>query len=190
MTFHSKYHWSVFATFTICIIYTEARVEHFLISFLFYKLPSLGTNDEYEIGDLSGKYGSMLNLTSYNEKHIDYNLPLFGKNSIQGRSMVIHKMKTMGSMRWVCADVHQVANEDMFLMKTKITFNGPTLKGYILLVSPSNTYIHILLNTSPHEAFQWVIYGCCWSFMQGSLNWHVPSSFLIPSILPPLFGAM
>lgn len=96
----------------------------------------LGTNDEYEIGDLSGKYGSLLNHTSYNKTHFDYNLPLFGKNSIQGRSVVIHKMKMMGSGRWVCADVHQVAEDDnMFVMKTKITFTGPTLKGYILLVS-------------------------------------------------------
>lgn len=97
----------------------------------------IGTNDQYEIGDLSGKYGTFLNLTSYNGTHLDYNLPLFGKNSIQGRSVVIHKMKVMNSMRWVCADVHQKMAEvdKMFVMKTKITFTGPDVMGYILLVS-------------------------------------------------------
>ena len=96
----------------------------------------LGTDDEYEVGDLSGKYGTFLNLSSYSGKYIDYNLPLFGKNSIQGRSIVIHKMKMMGSARWVCADVFQVADGDnMFVMKTMITFTGPSVKGYILLVS-------------------------------------------------------
>ena len=95
----------------------------------------LGTNDEYEIGDLSGKYGSFHNYTYYNKKHVDFNLPLFGKNSIHGRSIVIHKMKVMGSGRWVCADNPAVWNNEMFVMKTKVNFNGPALKGYILLVS-------------------------------------------------------
>ena len=97
----------------------------------------IGTNDQYEIGDLSGKYGTFLNLTTYTGKQLDYNLPLFGKNSIQGRSVVIHKMKVMNSMRWVCADVHQKVAEDekMFVMKTKVTFTGPDVMGYILLVS-------------------------------------------------------
>lgn len=88
------------------------------------------------MGDLSGKYGTFLNLSSYTGIHVDYNLPLFGKNSIQGRSIVIHKMKTMGSKRWVCADVFQVADGDnMFIMKTMINFTGPAIKGYVLLVS-------------------------------------------------------
>ena len=94
-----------------------------------------GTNDQYEIGDLSGKYGSFLNLTSYSETHVDYNLPLFGKNSIQGRSIVIHKQKTMGSGRWVCAVIGLTHEEGLFVMATKVTFVGPALQGYILLVS-------------------------------------------------------
>ncbi|XP_068745226.1 uncharacterized protein [Montipora capricornis] len=96
--------------------------------------PGTGTNDEYEIGDLSGKYGSFHNVTYYNKRHVDFNLPLFGKNSIHGRSIVIHKMKVMGSGRWVCADNPAVLNHEMFVMKTKVTFKGPALKGYILLI--------------------------------------------------------
>ena len=118
---------------------TLARIFGSLTRFFFnVDTPFLiGTNDQYEIGDLSGKYGTFLNLTSYNGTHLDYNLPLFGKNSIQGRSVVIHKMKVMNSMRWVCADVHQKMAEvdKMFVMKTKITFTGPDVMGYILLVS-------------------------------------------------------
>ena len=118
------------ATFTFRITSVEAELKSS------YKPPYLGTNDEYEIGDLSGKYGTFLNLSSYRGRHVDYNLPLFGKNSIQGRSIVIHKMKTMRSARWVCADVHQVVEGDnMFVMKTRIMFTGPTLQGYMLLVS-------------------------------------------------------
>ena len=56
-------------------------------------------------------------------------------------------MKVMRSARWVCADVHQEAvGDNVFTMKTKITFTGPTLKGYMLLVSPfiyqQQTYIN------------------------------------------------
>lgn len=50
-------------------------------------------------------------------------------------------MKMMGSKRWVCADVHPVAHDDMFVMKTKITFTGPSLMGYILLVRRFHVYI-------------------------------------------------
>ncbi|XP_067035339.1 uncharacterized protein [Acropora muricata] len=93
-----------------------------------------GTVDQYEIGDLSGKYGSFYNLTHYNKVHIDYHLPLFGKNSIHGRSIVIHKMKVMGSSRWVCADNPAVEKNEMFVMKAKVTFRGPALKGYVVLI--------------------------------------------------------
>ena len=125
----------------------ETQTEH-----SFHKPFLLGTNDEYEVGDLSGKYGSLVNLTNYNGKHIDYNLPLFGKNSIQGRSIVIHKTKTMGGMRWVCADAHQMMEGDkMFVMKTKITFTGPALEGYILLVSP----FYISVNNDIMNLMKW-----------------------------------
>ncbi|XP_078358914.1 uncharacterized protein LOC144643511 isoform X1 [Oculina patagonica] len=134
--------------------------------------PGSGTNDEYEIGDLSGKYGTFLNLSSYRGKHYDYNLPLFGKNSIQGRSIVIHKMKMMGSGRWVCADVHQVADGDnMFVMKTKITFTGPTLKGYMLLVQYKS---HDKFMTSEETSiYVDLAYSSNSSIKSVDHNWHV-----------------
>lgn len=42
---------------------------------------------------------------SYSGEYIDYNLFLFGKNSIYGWFIVIYKMKMMGGLRWVCVDV-------------------------------------------------------------------------------------
>lgn len=95
---------------------------------------SLGTDDEYEIGDLSGKYGSFLNFTSYSEEHMDYNLPLFGRNSIQGRSVVIHKLKIEDkTARWVCNNIK--LEGAAYVMKASAKFSGPTLEGMIIIVS-------------------------------------------------------
>jgi len=98
---------------------------------------STGTDDEYEIGDLSGKYGSFLNLTTYNENHTDYNLPLFGVNSIQGRSVVIHLQKIKDkNMRWVCNNlVPVVEKQTSYVMKATANFTGPTLTGVVAVVS-------------------------------------------------------
>lgn len=118
----------------------DSRKKNLIFCYFF-----LGTVDQYEIGDLSGKYGSFYNLTHYNKVHIDYHLPLFGKNSIHGRSIVIHKMKVMGSSRWVCADNPAVEKNEMFVMKAKVTFRGPALKGYVILVRRRRNTIYILL---------------------------------------------
>eukprot|EP00096_Caligus_rogercresseyi_P009025 TRINITY_DN2990_c0_g1_i1.p1 TRINITY_DN2990_c0_g1~~TRINITY_DN2990_c0_g1_i1.p1 ORF type:complete len:1002 (-),score=161.09 TRINITY_DN2990_c0_g1_i1:221-3226(-) len=60
-----------------------------------------GTDDEYEIGDLSGKYGYITDLEDIREIYSDTNLPLFGPNSIVGRSIVVHKK--VNAARWACA---------------------------------------------------------------------------------------
>ena len=59
------------------------------------------THDHFEIGDLSGKHGKMNELSSDAEPHrtvptvvtvekYDYNLPVWGKHSVAGRSIVYH----------------------------------------------------------------------------------------------------
>lgn len=67
--------------------------------------PGLGTNDQYEIGDLSGKYGELPE-SQDNDKFMgifaDFNLPLFGINSIAGRSIVIY---SGDGSRWICANI-------------------------------------------------------------------------------------
>ncbi len=64
--------------------------------------PGFGTNDQYEVGDLSGKFGLLTDYDNFNETFYDWNLPLYGRNSIIGRSLVIHK--TAGD-RWVYASI-------------------------------------------------------------------------------------
>lgn len=67
--------------------------------------PGQGTNDQYELGDLSGKYGLLDSGPSINfhfSIHADFNLPLFGTYSIVGRSVVIHRPD--GS-RWICSTI-------------------------------------------------------------------------------------
>ena len=65
--------------------------------------PSTGTPDQYEIGDLSGKYGLLAGESKMQGIYNDTNLPLFGYDSIVGRSIVVHK-KFKGQ-RWACASI-------------------------------------------------------------------------------------
>ena len=98
---------------------------------------NLGTDDQYEIGDLSNKYGSFKGKTSYENTHQDFNLPLFGKNSIILRSVVIHK-PLPGNKRWVCSNIMPVAfgqDPSMYILKAKAIFTGPILSGTVFFVS-------------------------------------------------------
>ena len=72
-----------------------------------YTIIAPQTSDQYEIGDLSGKFGVLDNLDTVNFTESDPNIPLYGRDSIIGRSVVIHRQD--GS-RWVCANIeHNVA---------------------------------------------------------------------------------
>ena len=55
-----------------------------------------------EVGDLSGKSGSLVGLDVADRVWYDSNLPLSGPYSIVGRSVVIHKAN---GERWVCANI-------------------------------------------------------------------------------------
>lgn len=52
--------------------------------------PGAGTVDEYETGDISGKFGMLTGHNQLQTLYMDSNLPLMGTNSIVGRSIVIH----------------------------------------------------------------------------------------------------
>ena len=59
--------------------------------------------DKYEVGDLSGKFGSLEGLNKYMlSNKYDLNLPLYGKNTLIGRSVVIH---WKNGSRLACSDV-------------------------------------------------------------------------------------
>lgn len=64
--------------------------------------PGAGTVDQYEAGDLSGKFGLLTDLNEIDSVYMDTNLPLAGPYSIVGRSLVIHYNN--GS-RMQCADI-------------------------------------------------------------------------------------
>lgn len=96
-----------------------------------------------------------MNLTEYHKKHTDYNLPLFGRNSIQGRSVVIHKLKIQdNNMRWVCNNlVPEVDRGTAYFMKAVANFTGPTLKGVVVLVSSVTSNNMFSLDCEPFLYF-------------------------------------
>uniref|UniRef100_H2YQY2 Uncharacterized protein n=1 Tax=Ciona savignyi TaxID=51511 RepID=H2YQY2_CIOSA len=62
---------------------------------------ALVTDDLYAIGDLAGKIGALT--TDGFEYYTDWNLPLYGRNSIVGRSIVL----VDANMTRVCANIHE-----------------------------------------------------------------------------------
>ncbi|TSK67259.1 Cell surface Cu-only superoxide dismutase 5 [Bagarius yarrelli] len=91
--------------------------------------PGNGTVDQYEIGDISGKFGSLVNQNQFENHYRDSNMPLSGPNSIIGRSLVIHYRN--GS-RMQCADITAVNSLDGQWIVAKAIFNGP-VKGTVTL---------------------------------------------------------
>ena len=55
------------------------------------KAPSYGSPDEYEVGDLSGKFDRLSELYDFEAAYNDTNMELVAPHSILGRSVVIHK---------------------------------------------------------------------------------------------------
>ncbi|XP_014855045.1 PREDICTED: uncharacterized protein LOC106925297 isoform X2 [Poecilia mexicana] len=83
--------------------------------------PGVGTVDQYEIGDISGKFGMLTGQNNFDAVYMDPNMPLTGPYSIMGRSVVVHY--TDGS-RMVCADVLSDTNTKGQWTLAKATFNG------------------------------------------------------------------
>ena len=80
--------------------------------------PGLGAHDHYELGDLSGKHGMLLDLEDAHATVTDHNLPLFGPRSVVGRAIVIHKAE---GARWVCANLRSTAPQ----LRAAVTFRYP-----------------------------------------------------------------
>lgn len=92
--------------------------------------PAVGTNDQYEVGDLSSKFGLLDGLTEKSDNYTDYNLQLFGINSVIGRSIVVHYDN---SSRWVCATIEYVGST----VTGVATFVYPVI-GYIVFKQPTD----------------------------------------------------
>ena len=94
-----------------------------------------GTFDKYEVGDLSGKYGNLKGIDHLQEKLVDPNLSLFGKHSILGRSIVIHK--TPIPRRWVCSNIVEMHVD---LVTAVATFTYPVVGKIFFRQNANNPY--------------------------------------------------
>lgn len=65
--------------------------------------PQVGTTDQYEVGDLSGKHGLLDGKSMQRLEFTDLNLPIHGQYGIIGRSVVIHKKEK--AFRWTCGTI-------------------------------------------------------------------------------------
>ena len=106
------------------------------------------TFDAYEMGDLSGK--SSKTLTGFNNLDFTYTdpyLPLFGIESIVGRSVVIHYPN---GDRWLCANILY----DMETVSITAEITNGTLQGRLVLTQLANdpfseTIIYLDFNVGP-----------------------------------------
>lgn len=57
------------------------------------------------MGDLSGKFGTLDGLSNVDIHYNDTNLPLFGYESVIGRSILIHKKEK--NFRWACSTLER-----------------------------------------------------------------------------------
>ncbi|KAM7418803.1 hypothetical protein PAMA_016095 [Pampus argenteus] len=116
--------------------------------------PGAGTLDQYEIGDISGKFGMLNGLTQSQNIYMDTNLPLTGPYSIVGRSVVVHYSN--GS-RMRCADISADRDTDGQWTIAKAVFNG-TVTGTVRLRqqmfpdgSSSDTTLEVNLQSTNRE---------------------------------------
>jgi len=109
------------------------------------------TLDAYEIGDLSGKSSQTLTgFGSINFMYSDPYLPLFGVDSIVGRSIVIH---CRNSDRWLCANIMY---DDTETVSITASISSDTLQGRLVLTQLANdpfSETTIFLNLSYTEPF-------------------------------------
>ena len=69
-----------------------------------FKYFVVATLDRYEVGDISSKFGTLKSKTTDNNNYTDYQMDMYGLNSILGRALVIHRDDAKGS-RWVCSNI-------------------------------------------------------------------------------------
>ncbi|XP_062420638.1 uncharacterized protein cusr isoform X2 [Pungitius pungitius] len=117
------------------------------------------THDMYEIGDLSAKHMSLAGRNEVDMMFTDFNLPLFGRNSIVGRSVVIHQMNTT---RYVCASIGYPGEVTV----AKATFQSPVV-GKIWFTQLKNNPV------SDVSIFMDLSYGNPSMTPTRNHNWHV-----------------
>ena len=81
-----------------------------------------GSSDQYEVGDLSGKYGDLAMKTEVAGSFVDPSITLFGRLSIVGRAVVIHKSPV--PHRWVCANIEPEGVREVKTAVATFTYPG------------------------------------------------------------------
>ncbi|PZC73227.1 hypothetical protein B5X24_HaOG209907 [Helicoverpa armigera] len=113
--------------------------------------PTKGTADQYELGDLGGKYG-LVEAQSLTAAYNETQLSLYGPYSILGRSLVLHKKK---NRRWACSSIERgYSPSEARELRAIASFHHPGgfARGYIRLTqlihndgSASDTIIEVKL---------------------------------------------
>ncbi|XP_042605270.1 uncharacterized protein LOC109064071 [Cyprinus carpio] len=106
--------------------------------------PGNGTVDQYEIGDISGKFGDLTGQNNFQNQYMDGNMPLSGPNSIIGRSLVIHYTNTS---RMRCANVSAENSPDGNWVIAKAMFSNAVTGTVTMsqLTFPDGSYGDVLL---------------------------------------------
>lgn len=138
--------------------------------------PGLGSVDEYETGDLSGKFGLLSDLDQKSMEFIDFNLPVLGPYSVIGRSMVIHKHAN--NFRWSCATIKPKVSKTSREIVSIASFDDPRnlVLGYVRFRqveyfdgSLSNTWIESNLKYRDTNNKK-ISYGHRWSVFVNSVG--------------------
>ncbi|KAH7641468.1 hypothetical protein DERF_001308 [Dermatophagoides farinae] len=108
------------------IIYNPTNISPFSVP-----IEGLGTSDQYAIGDLSGKYGTLLQKSDEKISTVDFNLPLFGPESVVGRALVFY---APNGTTVACANLELV---DVDMTVSFATFDKP-IQGQIIFKQPKN----------------------------------------------------
>ncbi|TRY87962.1 hypothetical protein DNTS_022779 [Danionella cerebrum] len=137
-------HWNPFGVNTLAPAYPPSRGS---------------THDRFEVGDLSARYGSLENMTSFQATFTDWNLPLFGSNSIVGRSVVIH---TPNGTRFACAGIGYPGNVTV----AKATFRGRVVGTVVFTQLTSDPYSDV-------SVFMDLSYGQLSAASTWNHSWHV-----------------
>jgi Cu/Zn superoxide dismutase len=91
------------------------------------------TSDQFEIGDLSGKFGGLSGLDEISADYTDPNVPLFGPFSVIGRSIVIHLDDRNGT-RSVCSDIQRTRQ----ILQIVTNFSSASFSGNVTFSQPAD----------------------------------------------------
>ena len=91
------------------------------------------TSDQFEIGDLSGKFGGLSGLDEISANYSDPNVPLFGPFSVIGRSIVIH-LDDQGGTRSLCSDIQRTRQ----ILQIVTNFTSASFSGNVTFSQPAD----------------------------------------------------